>query len=158
MRSPEVSPVAPCGVRRAHILQSWHHSPAVSTSLRQIKFSGFSRLYRPSRPSVIMSSIASKVSQLREKNRGVGTNSQAVKYLNQDYESLRRSCLESRRLFQDDTFPALPSSLGFQDLGSGSYKIRGVSWQRPTVGDELQHLENRIKIFVQIGPKLSTSR
>lgn len=41
---------------------------------------------------------------------GFGTNSQAVRYLDQDYEVLKR------RLFQDDSFPAL-GSLGFNELG-----------------------------------------
>uniref|UniRef100_A0A3Q3XKG2 Calpain-2 catalytic subunit n=1 Tax=Mola mola TaxID=94237 RepID=A0A3Q3XKG2_MOLML len=67
-----------------------------------------------------------------QNNRGVGTNSQARRYLKQDFEQLRQRCLDTGRLFQDDTFPALPSSLGFNELGSGSYKIRGVTWQRPT--------------------------
>eukprot|EP00064_Thunnus_orientalis_P025853 superscaffoldBa00014223_g26283 len=79
-----------------------------------------------------MSGIATALQLRREKDQGVGSNSRAVKYLNQDYEALRRRCLETGRLFQDETFEALPSSLGFNELGPGSYKIRGVSWQRPT--------------------------
>uniref|UniRef100_A0A671TFU1 Calpain-2 catalytic subunit n=1 Tax=Sparus aurata TaxID=8175 RepID=A0A671TFU1_SPAAU len=79
-----------------------------------------------------MSGIAAAVQHRREKNQGIGTNSQAVKYLNQDYEALRQRCFESGRLFQDESFPALPSSLGFNELGPNSYKVRGVSWQRPT--------------------------
>lgn len=80
-----------------------------------------------------MTGIAETLQHLREKQRGIGTNSQAAKYLNQDYEALRQHCFQSGCLFQDDAFPALPSSLGFDELGPGSYKIRGVSWQRPTV-------------------------
>lgn len=80
-----------------------------------------------------MSGIAATLQRRRDKNRGVGTNSQALKYLNQDYEALRACCFESGSLFQDDTFPALPSSLGFNELGPASYKTRGVSWKRPTV-------------------------
>uniref|UniRef100_A0A667WSL4 Calpain catalytic domain-containing protein n=1 Tax=Myripristis murdjan TaxID=586833 RepID=A0A667WSL4_9TELE len=56
-------------------------------------------------------------SHQRERGQGIGTNSHAVKYLNQDYEALRRNCFESGRLFQDETFPALASSLGFKELG-----------------------------------------
>lgn len=55
-----------------------------------------------------------------------------MKYLNQDYESLRRSCLERGRLFEDDCFEAEPSSLGFNELGPSSHKVRGVTWERPT--------------------------
>ncbi|XP_071369789.1 calpain-2 catalytic subunit-like [Centroberyx affinis] len=79
-----------------------------------------------------MSGIAATLQHLREKGQGVGTNSHAVKYLNQDYETLRRNCFECGRLFQDETFPPLPASLGFKELGANSYKTRGVSWKRPT--------------------------
>uniref|UniRef100_UPI003AB09BE3 calpain 2, (m/II) large subunit, like n=2 Tax=Centroberyx gerrardi TaxID=166262 RepID=UPI003AB09BE3 len=79
-----------------------------------------------------MSGIAATLQHLREKGQGVGTNSQAVKYLNQDYESLRRNCFQCGQLFQDETFPPLPASLGFKELGANSYKTRGVSWKRPT--------------------------
>uniref|UniRef100_A0A665T1M2 Calpain-2 catalytic subunit n=1 Tax=Echeneis naucrates TaxID=173247 RepID=A0A665T1M2_ECHNA len=68
----------------------------------------------------------------REKVQGIGLNSRPVRYLNQDYEALRQSCFDTGQLFQDDSFPALPSSLGFNELGPGSYKTRGVSWRRPT--------------------------
>lgn len=81
-----------------------------------------------------MSGIASKLQHDREKAQGIGANSQAVKYLGQDYEALRRQCLESGRLFEDDTFEAAVSSLGFNELGPSSYKVRGVTWERPTVG------------------------
>lgn len=80
-----------------------------------------------------MSGIVASLQHLRDKNSGVGTNSQAIKFLNQDYEALRQRCLEGCELFTDDTFPALPSSLGFKELGRGSPKIRGVEWIRPTV-------------------------
>ncbi|XP_063047489.1 calpain-2 catalytic subunit-like [Engraulis encrasicolus] len=79
-----------------------------------------------------MSGVASKLQHDREKAQGIGTNAHAVKYLNQDYEALRRHCLETGRLFEDETFEAEASSLGFNELGPGSYKIRGVTWQRPT--------------------------
>ncbi|XP_076028205.1 calpain-2 catalytic subunit-like [Genypterus blacodes] len=79
-----------------------------------------------------MSGIAASLQQCRDKARGLGSNSQALKYLNQDYETLRRRCLESGCLFQDETFPAIGSSLGFKELGPGSYKTRGVSWVRPS--------------------------
>nr|XP_033480489.1 calpain-2 catalytic subunit-like [Epinephelus lanceolatus] len=79
-----------------------------------------------------MAGIASTLQHLRDVDRGIGSWSQAVKYLNQDYETLRQRCFDTGRLFQDDTFSAMSSSLGFKDLGPGSYKVRGVSWQRPT--------------------------
>uniref|UniRef100_A0A673BF65 Calpain-2 catalytic subunit n=1 Tax=Sphaeramia orbicularis TaxID=375764 RepID=A0A673BF65_9TELE len=79
-----------------------------------------------------MSGIAEKLQHNRDRAHGIGSNSEAVKYLNQDYESLKRSCLEGGQLFEDDCFEALPSSLGFNELGPNSYKIRGVTWKRPT--------------------------
>uniref|UniRef100_A0AAQ5YT49 Calpain catalytic domain-containing protein n=1 Tax=Amphiprion ocellaris TaxID=80972 RepID=A0AAQ5YT49_AMPOC len=79
-----------------------------------------------------MSGIAATLQHRREKDQGVGSNCQAVRYLNQDYEALRQRCFQSGCLFQDDTFPAEASSLGFNELGPGAYKIRGVDWIRPT--------------------------
>ncbi|XP_041640667.1 calpain-2 catalytic subunit-like [Cheilinus undulatus] len=79
-----------------------------------------------------MSGIAATLQHRREKDQGIGTNQRAVKYLNQDYECLRQRCFQTGRLFCDDTFPAESSSLGFNELGPRSYKIRGVTWQRPT--------------------------
>ena len=109
------------------------HSPAFKT------FQTFQDFPEPPDPpgsrTISMSGIAAAVQHRREKNQGIGTNSQAVKYLNQDYEALRQRCFESGRLFQDESFPALPSSLGFNELGPNSYKVRGVSWQRPTVSE-----------------------
>uniref|UniRef100_A0A3B3X5P6 Calpain-2 catalytic subunit n=1 Tax=Poecilia mexicana TaxID=48701 RepID=A0A3B3X5P6_9TELE len=79
-----------------------------------------------------MSGIAAKLQHFREKSKGIGINSHALKYQNQDFEELRRSCLERGQLFEDDCFEALPSSLGFNELGPNSYKVRGVTWTRPT--------------------------
>lgn len=64
---------------------------------------------------------------------GFGTNANAVKYLNQDFETLRAQCLSQGGLFSDPTFPAAPESLGFKELGPSSSKTRGVVWKRPTV-------------------------
>ncbi|KAM4598857.1 calpain-2 catalytic subunit-like [Fundulus diaphanus] len=79
-----------------------------------------------------MAGIATKLQHFREKSKGIGSNDQAVKYLNQDFEELRNSCLERGQLFEDDCFEALPSSLGFNELGPNSYKVRGVTWKRPS--------------------------
>uniref|UniRef100_A0AAR2JUJ9 Calpain-1 catalytic subunit n=1 Tax=Pygocentrus nattereri TaxID=42514 RepID=A0AAR2JUJ9_PYGNA len=69
---------------------------------------------------------------LWDRNDGIGQNHRALKFLGQDFESLRANCLQSRRLFEDETFPAQPSSLGFKELAPGSAKTRGVHWMRPT--------------------------
>ncbi|KAB0342735.1 hypothetical protein FD754_019661 [Muntiacus muntjak] len=79
-----------------------------------------------------MAGIAAKLAKDREAAEGLGSHERAVKYLNQDYEALRDECLEAGALFQDPSFPALPSSLGFKDLGPYSSKTRGIEWKRPT--------------------------
>uniref|UniRef100_A0A3Q2NV12 Calpain-2 catalytic subunit n=1 Tax=Fundulus heteroclitus TaxID=8078 RepID=A0A3Q2NV12_FUNHE len=79
-----------------------------------------------------MAGIATKLQHFREKSKGIGSNEHAVKYLNQDFEELRNSCLERGQLFEDDCFEAVPSSLGFNELGPTSYKVRGVTWKRPS--------------------------
>ncbi|XP_041960988.1 calpain-2 catalytic subunit-like isoform X1 [Alosa sapidissima] len=78
-----------------------------------------------------MSGIASKLQHNRTKAEGFGSNSHAVPYLDQDYEALKRQCLESGTLFEDYMFGATVSSLGFDELGPDSYKIEGVEWKRP---------------------------
>ncbi|XP_054569015.1 calpain-8 [Eptesicus fuscus] len=61
----------------------------------------------------------------------LGSNQNAVKYLGQDFETLRRQCLDSGVLFKDPEFPACPAALGDKDLGPGSPQTRGVVWKRP---------------------------
>lgn len=81
-----------------------------------------------------MSGIAGKLQHKRDKAEGVGSNSKAVKYLDQDYEALKQQCLESGTLFEDDKFDATIDSLGFDEFGPNSYKVQSVEWRRPTVG------------------------
>lgn len=86
-----------------------------------------------------MSGIAAKLQHNREKSQGIGRNDHAVKYLNQDFEELRRSCLERGQLFEDECFEAESTSLGFKELGPNSPKVRGITWKRPTVGVVFRH-------------------
>ncbi|XP_006898100.1 PREDICTED: calpain-2 catalytic subunit [Elephantulus edwardii] len=79
-----------------------------------------------------MAGIAAKLVKDREAAEGLGSHERAVKYLNQDYAALRDECLEVGALFQDPSFPAMPSSLGFKELGPYSSKTRGIEWKRPT--------------------------
>ncbi|KAI4891005.1 hypothetical protein NFI96_023014 [Prochilodus magdalenae] len=60
-----------------------------------------------------------------------GSNKAVVKYLNQDYETLKAQCLSKKELFSDPTFPAAPESLGFSELGPNSDEAKGVVWKRP---------------------------
>ncbi|XP_019726003.1 calpain-2 catalytic subunit-like [Hippocampus comes] len=78
-----------------------------------------------------MSGVAVKLQHNRDKSQGIGKNSNAVPYLNQNYKSLKQSCLQRRRLFEDESFEPLPASLGFNELGPSSYKVRGIKWLRP---------------------------
>ncbi|XP_041107938.1 calpain-2 catalytic subunit-like isoform X2 [Polyodon spathula] len=78
-----------------------------------------------------MSGIASHVAKYKAREDGHGTNEQAVKYLKQNYEVIKKRCLESGSLFSDDTFPACPESLGYKELGPYSAKTREVKWMRP---------------------------
>uniref|UniRef100_A0A8B9RHB8 Calpain 2, (m/II) large subunit b n=1 Tax=Astyanax mexicanus TaxID=7994 RepID=A0A8B9RHB8_ASTMX len=78
-----------------------------------------------------MAGVALTLAKKRAMAAGFGTNAKANKYLNQDFEVLRSQCLGSGQLFCDPMFPAAPESLGFKELGPGSYKTRGVQWKRP---------------------------
>uniref|UniRef100_A0A3B3RJ25 Calpain 1, (mu/I) large subunit b n=1 Tax=Paramormyrops kingsleyae TaxID=1676925 RepID=A0A3B3RJ25_9TELE len=76
--------------------------------------------------------ISARIQKDRLKAEGVGTQEQAVKFLNQDYESLKQECLQSGQLFEDPSFAAEPLSLGFKELAPNTSKTRGVKWIRPT--------------------------
>ncbi|XP_053315306.1 calpain-2 catalytic subunit [Spea bombifrons] len=79
-----------------------------------------------------MFGLAAKLAKDRELAHGFGTNEHALKYLNQDFDALRKECLESGTPFKDPCFPAIHSSLGFNELGPNSSKCQGVVWKRPT--------------------------
>ncbi|KAM7408966.1 hypothetical protein PAMA_002608 [Pampus argenteus] len=78
-----------------------------------------------------MTSTAGRLAHQQKREKGIGTNKQAVKFSQQDYETLRQQCLESGRLFEDDCFPAEHKSLGYDELGSYSSMTRNVVWKRP---------------------------
>ncbi len=94
-----------------------------------------------------MSGVASTLAKKRALAAGFGTNANAVRYLNQDFAALRAQCCAAGKLFCDPMFPAAPESLGFNELGRSSYKVRGVTWKRPTV---------RARAWVWIGVWLGT--
>lgn len=77
--------------------------------------------------------IAAKLERDRLRAEGVGDHHNSVKYLGQDYETLKQQCVESGALFEDPQFPAVPSVLGFKELGPHSGKTRGITWKRPSV-------------------------
>lgn len=77
--------------------------------------------------------ISAAIYTNRLRSEGMGSKDNAVLFDNQDYESLKRDCLESGCLFEDPCFPAEPPSLGFKELAPHSSKTRDVEWIRPTV-------------------------
>ncbi|XP_057704201.1 calpain-2 catalytic subunit-like [Corythoichthys intestinalis] len=79
-----------------------------------------------------MTSAAGRLAHQQERNRGIGTKQHAVKFQQQDYDTLRCQCVERGCLFEDDCFPAGCKSLGYNELGPYSTKTRGVVWKRPT--------------------------
>ncbi|KAL4648194.1 calpain-1 catalytic subunit-like [Arapaima gigas] len=81
---------------------------------------------------VFASGMAAKLRSQWDRSEGLGQNDRALKFLGQDFESLRSRCLQSRSLFVDDTFPPQSSSLGFNELGPRSSKTQGIRWMRPT--------------------------
>lgn len=80
-----------------------------------------------------MTSTADRLARQQDRDQGVGTNQNAVKFCQQDFDTLQQQCVKSKRLFEDDCFPADPKSLGYNELGPYSSKTRGVVWKRPTV-------------------------
>ncbi|XP_053315233.1 calpain-8-like [Spea bombifrons] len=78
-----------------------------------------------------MSGVAAKISKDRAVARGLGAPGNPVKYLNQDYETLKARCLASGGLFEDDAFPAGPTSLGLKDWGPDSENAKKIVWKRP---------------------------
>lgn len=82
---------------------------------------------------ILATGMAARLRSQWDREDGLGQNHKAVKFLGQDYDSLRDQCLRSGRLFEDSFFPCAASSLGFQELGPRSSKISGVRWMRPTV-------------------------
>ncbi|KAK7177087.1 hypothetical protein R3I93_001141 [Phoxinus phoxinus] len=76
--------------------------------------------------------MAAKLRSQWDRDAGLGQNHNAVKFLGQDYDSLRAQCQRSRTVFEDPLFPASISSVGFNELGPRSSKTQGLRWKRPT--------------------------
>uniref|UniRef100_A0A670ZC69 Calpain 8 n=1 Tax=Pseudonaja textilis TaxID=8673 RepID=A0A670ZC69_PSETE len=78
-----------------------------------------------------MSAVAFKLAREKATLDGLGSSGNIVKYLNQDFEALKKQCLLSGTLFKDEKFPACSSSLGYKELGPYSSKTQGIIWKRP---------------------------
>ncbi|XP_029448961.1 calpain-2 catalytic subunit [Rhinatrema bivittatum] len=78
-----------------------------------------------------MAGVVVKMAKDRALAQGFGANEQAIAYQQQDYEALRGECQRSGSLFKDPSFPAVPSALGFNELGPNSCKTQGIVWKRP---------------------------
>ena len=83
-----------------------------------------------------MAALAARVCQQQAAAEGLGSSQNAVKYLGQDFETLRQKCLDSGVLFKDPEFPACPSALGYKDLGPCSPpKLKALFGSGPRKGD-----------------------
>ncbi|XP_073718214.1 calpain-2 catalytic subunit-like [Misgurnus anguillicaudatus] len=78
-----------------------------------------------------MSSTAKFLAKRQDREDGVGTNKKPIPFNKQDYQKLKRQCLEKNTLYSDPTFPAGSESLGYKELGPNSPKAQGVKWKRP---------------------------
>ncbi|KAM9717944.1 LOW QUALITY PROTEIN: calpain-1 catalytic subunit [Menidia menidia] len=83
-------------------------------------------------PHIYASGMAARVRSQWDRDGGLGQNHNALKFLGQDFGSLRAQSLRAGRLFEDPLFPAPPPSLGFSELGPRAAKTAGVRWMRPT--------------------------
>ncbi|OWK58939.1 Calpain-2 catalytic subunit, partial [Lonchura striata] len=79
-----------------------------------------------------MAGMAEALAKERAAAAGAGRHGRAVPYLGQRFGPLRQECLQEGRLFQDPSFPAGPTALGYRELGPRSHKTQGVVWRRPT--------------------------
>lgn len=95
-----------------------------------------------------MSSIANHLAKRKATEEGEGSNDKAIPFNKQDFQTLRRECLESGKLFTDTSFPADWNSLGYNELGRYSSKTRGVEWKRPTVRTLSQCKEDSCRRYI----------
>uniref|UniRef100_A0A665TBH9 Calpain 8 n=1 Tax=Echeneis naucrates TaxID=173247 RepID=A0A665TBH9_ECHNA len=80
-----------------------------------------------------MASIVAELSRRKAREQdGSGSWANAIPFNQQDFEKLRKECLQTNSLFCDPTFPANWDSLGYNRLGRYSSKTIGVEWKRPT--------------------------
>ncbi|XP_045903738.1 calpain-8 [Micropterus dolomieu] len=80
-----------------------------------------------------MTSTAAELARMNARQEdGAGSQANAVPFNKQDFEQLRRECLQTGSLFCDPAFPAGWDSLGYNQLGRYSSKTTGVVWKRPT--------------------------
>ncbi|XP_061566510.1 calpain-1 catalytic subunit [Cololabis saira] len=83
-------------------------------------------------PRIYATGMAARLRNQWDRDEGLGQNHKAVKFLGQDFESLKSQCQCSGKLYEDNIFSASQSSLGFKELGPRSSKTSGVRWMRPT--------------------------
>ena len=82
---------------------------------------------------VYCTGVSAQVQKKRDKELGLGRHENAIKYLGQDYETIRARCLQSGIHFQDDAVPPDSHSLGLKELGPHSSKTYGIKWKQPKV-------------------------
>jgi hypothetical protein len=64
-------------------------------------------------------------------------------YLNQNYDELKKECLASKKLFEDDRFPADETSI--KSKFEKNQKLTNMKWKRPS---EFSSLSNELPKFI----------
>uniref|UniRef100_A0A3B4XGK0 Calpain-3 n=1 Tax=Seriola lalandi dorsalis TaxID=1841481 RepID=A0A3B4XGK0_SERLL len=67
----------------------------------------------------------------QQRRDGEGSLNKPVRFNGQDFCFQRQECLQTKNLFEDESFPATVESLGFKELGHKSNKVKNIVWKRP---------------------------
>uniref|UniRef100_UPI00358FE25E calpain-1 catalytic subunit-like isoform X2 n=1 Tax=Myxine glutinosa TaxID=7769 RepID=UPI00358FE25E len=113
--------------------ESWG-SKAGEESVEDRKTTYLPALDKPTSPTADMSNygMSQRLARQQFRKSGGGSFDRATPYHNQVFAQLQEECLQQGALFEDIVFPATLNSLGYDELGCGSPKVRGVRWKRPT--------------------------
>lgn len=84
--------------------------------------------------NVVPDMYQKKREQNWENPRETGSLTSPQKFRNQDFTQLRDRCLNQGLLFEDDTFPALASSIGPGLLSEN--QLHRIQWKRPIVSSQ----------------------
>uniref|UniRef100_A0A8C4PWK8 Calpain catalytic domain-containing protein n=1 Tax=Eptatretus burgeri TaxID=7764 RepID=A0A8C4PWK8_EPTBU len=76
--------------------------------------------------------MSQRLEREQARKNGVGSFENATPFRDQVFAQLQDECLQQGVLFEDNVFPATLNSLGYNELGPGSPKVRGVRWKRPS--------------------------
>ncbi|KAM4770840.1 calpain-13-like [Rhinophrynus dorsalis] len=90
--------------------------------------------------------VYQRVAEGQQLQRKVGTVENPKKFNGQDFGNIQESCFNRRQLFEDETFPANPNSIGQHLLPRD--KLMSIKWKRPTeLQRDAQFLVDGASIF-----------